>query len=110
VPASLSRGLRMNANDLEHVPWKRYILAVFEAVITFTIATFLLGLYIIHRGDSSLFLTIFIAIFFAATVIVSIYRMVRKFSLAANMLMVPIAPLVILGIIVSMIHLLQYFK
>lgn len=100
----------MTSNTNTYVPWKRYTLAVAEAVFIFTLASFLLGLFILHRGDSGTATIVLIGIFYACVVGYSIYRMVRKFSLAALMLMVPIAPLVILFIVVSLIHLLQYFR
>lgn len=94
----------------EYVPWKRYTLAVTETIFTFTVATFLLGLYIMHYRNSSIFLTVLVALLYLAAVITSVTRMVRKFSLAANMLMIPIAPLLILVIVVSLVHLLEWFK
>lgn len=100
----------MTTKDTAYVPWKRYTLAISEAVIIFTLASFLLGLFIIHRGNSSVITMVLIGVFYALTIGYSIYRMIRKFSLAALMLMVPIAPLVILFIIVSLIHLLQFFR
>lgn len=100
----------MTEHSNEFVPWKRYTLAVTEAVVIFTLASFLLGLFILHRGDSGTVTMVLFGIFYACVVGYSIYRMARKFSLAAIMLMVPIAPLVILFIVVSLIHLLQYFK
>jgi hypothetical protein len=98
----------MQREPIARVPWKRYIIAVTETVITFTLASFLFGLYLLHRGDTSV--TVLLAMVYAFVVIFSIYRMVRTFSLAAVMLMVPIAPFVVLMIVVSLIHLLQYFK
>lgn len=100
----------MSANDNTFVPWKRYTFAVTEAVLVFTLASFLLGLFLLHRGDSSAMTLAIAGIGYAVVVGFSIYRMVRKFSLAAIMLMVPIAPLVILIILVSLIHLLQFFR
>lgn len=100
----------MHTIEPVRVPWKRTIFAVSETVLTFTIASFLLGLMILHHDQFGIAAFIFAGITYAAAVITTVYRMVRKFSLAANMLMVPIAPLVILIIIVSLIHLLQYFR
>lgn len=100
----------MRENDLEYVPWKRYTFAVTQATLTFTLASFFLGLYIMHRGDSSIWLSVFVGLIYTMTVVVSIWRMVKQFSLAAVMLMIPIAPFVILMIVVSLIHLLQVFK
>jgi hypothetical protein len=91
------------------VPWKRYILAVTETVITFTLASFLLGLYILHRGNSGILVNLLVGLVYAALVVFTIWRMVRKLSLQAIMLMIPIAPLVVLIIVVVLIHFLQYF-
>jgi hypothetical protein len=100
----------MHENDLEYVPWKRYIFAVTQATLTFTLASFFLGLYIMHHGDSHVLLSVLVGLLYTVSVVFSIWRMVRQFSLAAVMLMIPIAPLVILMIVVSLIHLLQVFK
>lgn len=100
----------MSSKEQSFVPWRRYTLAIAEAVLIFTLASFLLGLYIIHRGNSGTITMVLFAIFYAFVVGYTIYRMVRKFSLAALMLMVPVAPLVIMIIVVSLIHLLQFFR
>ena len=98
----------MRNEENTYVPWKRYTLAIAEAVFIFTTASFLLGLYIMHRG--SITTTVLLSVLYALIVIASIIRMVRKFSVAALMLMVPIAPLIILMIVVSLIHFMQYFR
>ena len=100
----------MNTKKQSFVPWRRYCLAIAEAVLIFTLASFLLGLYIIHRGNSGTVTMVLCAIFYALAIGYTIYRMVRKFSIPALMLMVPIAPLVIMIIVVSLIHLLQFFR
>ena len=100
----------MHTIEPVRIPWKRTILAVSETILTFTLASFLLGLLILHHDRFGVAAFIPAGILYAAAVITTVYRMVRKFSLAANMLMVPIAPLIILLIIVSLIHLLQYFR
>lgn len=98
----------MQFEETSNVPWKRYTLAVAEAVFIFTLASFLLGLYILHRGSP--LLTVGLVLLYAIVVIASIVRMVRKFSLVAVMLMVPIAPLILMIIVVCLIHLLQFFR
>lgn len=100
----------MQTTEPVRIPWKRTIFAVSEAVLTFTLASFLLGLMILHHDQFGIAAFVVAGILYAAAIITTVYRMVRKFSLAANMLMVPIAPLIILIIVVSLIHLLQYFR
>tara|TARA_R110000868_G_scaffold203421_1_gene451228 strand:- start:581 stop:883 length:303 start_codon:yes stop_codon:yes gene_type:complete len=100
----------MSQENLPFVPWRRYIFAVSQALITFTTCTFLLGLYIIHRGDSSLITIIAVGLVYASAVIFSFYKMFRTFAIPAIIITVPIAPLIIMGIVVSLIHVLQYFK
>lgn len=99
----------MTTKDTDYVPWKRYTLAVTEAVTIFTLASFLLGLFLIHRNSDTLTLILF-GVFYASVIAYTIYRMIKKFSLAALMLMVPIAPLVVLIIVVSLIQVLQFFR
>lgn len=96
----------MSRADIPYVPWKRYTLVVSQAILVFSIASFLLGYYLMH-SDRQIMMTIAVALLYATTVIYSIYQMVRAFSLAAIMLMIPIAPLVILIIVVSLVHILQ---
>jgi len=98
----------MSRADIPYVPWKRYTLAVSQAILVFTLASFLLGFYIMH--PHSLAVSIAAGLLYAVIVVYSIYRMVREFSLAAVMLMIPIAPLVVLIIVVSLVHLLQVFN
>lgn len=91
-----------------YVPWKRYTLAVSKAVFTFTAAIFIVGYYLLHV-HGYLPLSILLITACLALVIYSVYRMVQEFTIVAVMLMIPIAPLVILMIVVSMIHILQLF-
>ena len=93
-------------NTIPYVPWKRYTFAVSQAILVFTIASFLLAYFIMHTHPSTL--TIVLAVMTYLTIIIfSVYQMVKQFSMAAVMLMIPIAPLVILIIVLSLIHLLQ---
>jgi hypothetical protein len=94
------------AKAISYVPWKRYIFAVSQAVIVFTLATFLLG-YLAMHTQASAYILVPAAFIYLNTIAFSIFQMVKRFSLAAIMLMVPIVPLVILIIVVSLIHLLQ---
>ncbi len=66
----------------------------------------MLGYLVMHTEASAVTL-VPAAIVYLSAVIFSIYKMVKQFSLAAVMLMVPIAPLVILIIVISLIHVLQ---
>lgn len=100
----------MTTKDSDYVPWKRYTIAITEAIVIFTLASFLLGLFLIHRNSSDTLTLILFGVFYAFIVGYTIYRMVRKFSLAALMLMVPIAPLIVLIIVVSLIQVLQFFR
>ena len=93
-----------------YVPWKRYVPAVIETIVTFTLASFLLGLYILHYSHNSIVWHVLAGLLYATVVIFTVTRMVKKFSLMAIMLMVPIAPLLVLMIVVTLIHFLQYFR
>lgn len=92
---------------LQYVPWKKYTLAVTEAILVFMWAGLVLGYYFIRVGNHSMPLTVVVCLLSAAAVGCSVYRMVRKFSLAANMLMIPIAPLIIFILVIA---LLQVFE
>lgn len=91
-----------------YVPWKRYSIAVGQAVFIFSAAVFIVGYYLLHL-KSSLAVTILLIAACVASVIYSIYRMVQEFTIVAVMLMIPIAPFIMLAIVVSMIHVLQLF-
>ncbi len=91
-----------------YVPWKRYSIAAGQAIFTFTAAVFIIGYYLLHYR-SSIAVTIVLIAACVSAVIYSIYRMVQEFTIVAVMLMIPIAPFIMLAIVVSMIHVLQLF-
>lgn len=91
------------------IPWKKYIYAVSETSLTFLLVSFCLGIYFTHGGYQYVFTSVFMGTLFLFAVTISIQRMVKAFSIAAVMLMIPIAPLLVLIIAVALIHLLQLF-
>jgi hypothetical protein len=97
----------MTQAKIKYVPWKRYTFAVSQAIFIFTLASFMLGYYFIH-ARSVIAVSVALCLLYAAFVGYSIYRMVKEFSIVAIMLMIPIAPLIILMIVISLIHLLQF--
>ena len=99
---------RMTTNST--IPWKKYIYAVSETSLTFLLASFCLGMYFTHQGYTSIPMSVILVALYLFVVAVSIQRMVKTFSIAAVMLMIPIAPLLVLIVAVALIHLLQWFR
>ena len=93
-----------------HISSKPYIMAVAEAIFFFTIATFCLGIYFTHQGAEYIFSSVIIIALYLFVVITSIKFLVQRSSIAAIMLMIPIAPLLILIIVVALLHILQLLR
>lgn len=89
-------------------PWKRYIFTTLECLIAFYIATFCMALNFFKYGVSSPAASIMLGILYIYVIYLCVRLIVQRFSLAALMLIVPIAPLIALIMVVTLIPILQY--
>lgn len=90
------------------VPWKAYLILTAESVLTFWIATFCIGMYFLHHEPNWIPTAIFLAILYLFVIIVCAKRIMEKVTIAALMLIIPIAPLLALIIVVTLIPILEY--
>lgn len=89
------------------LPWKKYTIAVAEAVLAFYIATFSIVFFFLHRGPNWALAGIMMAACYALVIFICAKRIVQTFSISALMLITPIAPLLALIIVVTMIPILD---
>lgn len=100
-------GMKKNTDDI--VPWKAYLSAAIETGIAFYVATLCLAIFFTQRGDSTLLMGLMGILYF--TVIgLCLGRIIQKFSMAALMIVIPIAPLLALFSVVSLIPVLELIK
>ena len=94
----------------EIVPWKNYLIATAEIILIFCLATFSLGMYLIHGGMQPLYSFIAMVLLYVTILGLCIQRLATTFSIAALMLIIPIAPLIILLLMISLIPILQWLR
>lgn len=94
------------------IPWKRYSVTLAEVWITFCIATFSLLLFMSHLNSEPQVIAqaVLIGILYLFVVVVCIKRMINRLSIAALMLMVPIAPLAVLLLVISLLPIIQQLQ
>ncbi len=99
----------LELNETAIVPWKIYLTITAETIIAFYLATFSLAMYITHRSPDWVLTIIILGLLYIFIIGACIKRLLEKLSIAALMLIIPIAPLLALGVVVSLIPLLQLF-
>lgn len=92
------------------VPWKYYTKLVIESVASFYIATFCIAVFFLHQGDQFVLLSALQVVLYAVIVAMILLRIWRGFSAPALMLTVPIAPLLVLIIVVTMLPILERLR
>lgn len=98
----------MTANiHTQRIPWKRYLTTLSECLLAFAITTFCIALYF-TRCEISIIESIVLIILYVFVIGVCVKRIAQQFSLAAIMLMIPLAPLVPLVFVMLLIPILQY--
>ena len=89
------------------LPWKSYAFATLKAVALFYISTFCLGVFFTHDGAHSILQMLAMILLYLFVIGTIVKGVIDKFSVAALMLIVPIAPLLALIFILSMLPLWQ---
>ena len=97
----------INATNI--IPWKRYTITLAEVWIAFCIATFAMGMFFSHfyAGTLNIFLGILLGILYLFVISLCVKRLIERLSIAALMLLVPIAPLAVLLLVVSLLPIIQ---
>lgn len=89
------------------VPWMRYLTTTLQTVFAFYLATIAFGIFITHPGSATLLSGLLMTCLYLAVIGLCIALIVQRFSLAALMIIVPVAPLLALFSVVSLIPLLE---
>jgi hypothetical protein len=100
----------MEATSPSSVPWKAFVKTTSESILAFYIATFCLGMYFLHRSPEWWQMGIVLGLLYSFVIIVCAKRVFENLSLAAIMLITPIAPLIALIIVVTLIPILEMFS
>ncbi|HEX4044413.1 MAG TPA: hypothetical protein VHZ76_01940 [Gammaproteobacteria bacterium] len=101
----------LDENNTENsVAWKPFLTILFESLLAFYLATFCLAMYFLYRPAHWLTLGIVMVLLYLFVIVFCAKRVFKKLPVAAIMLAIPIAPLLALFIIVSLIPVLQWLK
>jgi predicted membrane-bound dolichyl-phosphate-mannose-protein mannosyltransferase len=99
----------MDSKQQALVPWKSYIISTAESLLAFYLATFSIGMYFLHRPANWFIPGLFLGLLYLFVIVVCAKRILEKVSIAALMLIIPMAPLIALIIIVTLIPILEQF-
>jgi hypothetical protein len=88
-------------------PWKSYTKLIFESIIAFYVATLALAVFFLLQGRQFPGLAVLQVMLYVFVVGVITRRVIRTFSAPALMLTVPIAPLLVLILVLSMLPVLE---
>jgi len=94
-------------NDSSLLPWKRYVSITIESLLAFYIATFCIAMYFTHLSTAWIIPGTILIVLYLFVIFVCIRRIIQTLSIAALMLIIPIAPLIVLTTVISLIPLLQ---
>lgn len=99
----------MNTTITPHhnVQWKALITTTAECLLAFYLATFCVAVFFTHRGDSWLVPGLCLIFLYLFVIVACAKRIIEKLSIAAVMLIIPIAPLLGLILIISLIPVLE---
>lgn len=89
------------------VPWRSFLNVTAKTLIAFYIATFSTAVYFIFHGMTWKAMSILVILLYLFVIFACGRLIIKKFSLPALMLLVPIAPLVVLIIVVTMLPILE---
>lgn len=100
----------MESNQVSKVPWKIFIVSTAESLLAFYLASFSLGMYFLHRPVNWFWTGLLLGLLYLLVIIICAKRVVEKLSIATVMLIIPLAPLIALIIIVTLIPVLEQFQ
>lgn len=98
----------IKAENHDLVPWKPYLTITAESLLAFYLATFCMAVFFTHRGSQWLLQGIVLGILYLFVIFVCAKRVYQNLPLQALMLIIPLAPLIALFIVISLIPVLQY--
>lgn len=89
------------------VPWKKYLILTLESLLAFYLATFCFIMFFTHRGPDWILTGIILSILYLFVIFVCAKRTLAQLSMPALMLVIPIAPLIALTLVVSLIPIIE---
>ena len=92
----------------QRLPWKLYIIITLQTLVAFYLATFSIAMFFIRGGHEWLISSIAIIILYLFVIFACAKIILNKLSIAAIMLIIPIAPLLALVIVVTLIPVLEH--
>ncbi|HVE43838.1 MAG TPA: DUF1475 family protein [Gammaproteobacteria bacterium] len=98
-----------SSSSQPRVAWQSFLATTLESLLAFYIATFCVAVYFKHRSAHWITPFIFLCLLYAFVIIACTKRVFKKLSIATVMLIIPIAPLIALIIVITMIPILQFF-
>lgn len=99
----------LNNNEINDVPWRPYLIVTIETFAAFYLATLAMAVYFTHGGLNWAMASGLMVMLYVFVISVCITLLLKKLSSAALMLVIPIAPLLALGTVVSLIPVLELF-
>jgi hypothetical protein len=100
----------MKNDPISVVPWKAYLKLTVETVLAFYIATFCIIMFFLHRGPNWVLSGIILGLLYLFVIAVCAQRLIKKLSMPARMLVIPIAPLLALIIVVTLIPIIGFLE
>lgn len=100
----------MKTNNDSIVPWKMYLITTLQTVSAFYIATFCFAIFFTHSSNTGIASWLLMGALYLAVIGMCITHIIRRFSMAALMIVIPIAPFLALTSVVSLIPVLEKIK
>ena len=92
------------------VPWKTYLTTTLQTVSAFYVATLCFAVFFTRSNGCSLAIWFLMSALYLSVIGICITRIIQRFSMAALMIVIPIAPFLALTSVVSLIPVLEMLK
>lgn len=86
-------------------PWKHYLLTTAKTMLVLYVATFVLAIFIAHRGEHWLIPAVLIGIAYAVVFILCVKHIIQSLPMEGLMIAAPTLPLVLLLMVLSLLPL-----
>jgi hypothetical protein len=100
----------MKKNNDEIVPWKTYLTTTFQTISAFYIATFCFAVFFTRSYGTGISIWFLMTALYLTVIGICVTRIIQRFSMAALMIVIPIAPFLALTSVVSLIPVLEMLK
>ena len=96
-------------NEVNHVPWRPYLILTIETFVAFYLSTLAMAVYFTHGGLNWALASGLMVVLYLFVIGACVTLLLKKLSSAALMLVIPIVPLLALGTVISLIPVLELF-